>query len=154
MDSTDRHLASKTIPLVEEVATVSKRTVTTGVTTVDKRVESHDYQVSETLEKRGASIERVAIGTEVDSANPPQVRTEEGVTIIPVLEEILVVEKRLILKEELRIRHHVEQVLSTQEITLRTETVTVGHCDVDPNEQDQRNDYNPASDSLPLAKRD
>jgi stress response protein YsnF len=154
MDSTDSHPTGGTIPVLEEVATVSKRTVTTGFTTVEKRVESHNFQVSETLEMRGASIERLAIGTEVDSANPPQIRIEEGVTIIPVLEEILVVEKRLILKEELRIRHHVDQVLSTQEITLRTETVIVGHRDADPGEQVHRNDHNPAFDSPLLAKRD
>ena len=34
----------------------------------------------------------------------PQIRTEEGVTIIPVLEEIVVVEKQLVLKREIRIR--------------------------------------------------
>jgi stress response protein YsnF len=33
----------------------------------------------------------------------PQIRTEEGVTIIPVLEEIVVVEQ-LVLKREIRIR--------------------------------------------------
>jgi stress response protein YsnF len=32
------------------------------------------------------------------------IRTEDGVTIIPVLEEVLVVEKRLVLKREIRIR--------------------------------------------------
>jgi stress response protein YsnF len=31
------------------------------------------------------------------------IRTEDGVTIIPVLEEVLVVEKRLVLKREIRI---------------------------------------------------
>jgi stress response protein YsnF len=31
------------------------------------------------------------------------IRTEDGVTIIPVLEEALVVEKRLVLKREIRI---------------------------------------------------
>ena len=32
------------------------------------------------------------------------VRTEDGITIIPVLEEVLVVEKQLVLKREIRIR--------------------------------------------------
>lgn len=151
MDSKDTHPAGNTLPVLEELATVSKRTVITGVTTVEKRVESRDYQVTQPLEMRGASVERVAIGTEVDSANPPQARTEDGVTIIPVLEEVLVVEKRLILKEELRIRHYVDQVLSTQEITLRTETVVVGHRDINPDEQDNRVYSAPASDS-PFSK--
>lgn len=147
MDSTDSQSAGDIIPVMEEVVTVSKRTVITGVTTVEKRVESRDYQVSEVLEKRGASIERMAIGTVVDSANPPQARVEDGVTIIPVLEEILVVEKRLILKEELHIRHYVDQVPFTQEVTLRSETVVVGHRNIGPGEQDQQTDPALASDS-------
>ena len=42
----------------------------------------------------------------------PQIRTENGVTIIPVLEEILVVEKRLVLKEEV----HVRQTTSGEDV--------------------------------------
>ena len=38
------------------------------------------------------------------SGPAPRIRTEDGVTIIPVLEEVLVVEKRLVLKREIRIR--------------------------------------------------
>jgi stress response protein YsnF len=38
------------------------------------------------------------------SGDAPSTRTEDGVTIIPVLEEVLVVEKRLVLKREIRIR--------------------------------------------------
>jgi len=36
----------------------------------------------------------------------PDIRTENGVTIVPVVEEVLVVEKRLVLKEELHIRRN------------------------------------------------
>jgi stress response protein YsnF len=54
----------------------------------------------------------VPINREIDHA--PEVRTENGVTIVPVVEEVLVVEKRLVLKEELHIRRQ-----------SRTETVEV-----------------------------
>jgi hypothetical protein len=47
------------------------------------------------------SVERVPIGIIVDSA--PQVQTEGDATILPVLEERLVVEKRLVLIEKVRI---------------------------------------------------
>lgn len=117
------------IPVVEEIATVGKRTVTTGVVTVEKQVHSQDYLVSETLKSRGASVERVPKETVVDPAHPPQVRTENGMTIIPVLEEILVVEKRLVLKEEVHIRHYIDEVPSTQEVTLRSETVVLRHTE-------------------------
>lgn len=117
------------IPVVEEIATVGKRTVITGVVTVEKQVHSQDYLLSETLQSRGASVERVPKGTVVDPAHPPQVRTENGMTIIPVLEEILVVEKRLVLKEEVHIRHYIDEVPSTQEVTLRSETVVLRHSE-------------------------
>ena len=42
------------------------------------------------------------IDREVEAA--PAVRTAGDTTVVPVLEEVLVVEKRLVLKEEVRIR--------------------------------------------------
>jgi stress response protein YsnF len=136
MSNPETYSIGETIPVIEEVATISKRTVTTGVTTVEKQVESRDYQVTETLESQQASVERIAMNTVVDAANPPQVRVVDGVTIIPVLEEILVVEKRLVLKEARHIRRHVEPVHSSQEFTLRTETVVLKHREVDSPDPD------------------
>ena len=58
---------------------------------------------------------------------PPVPREEEDgkVFVVPVLEEVLVVEKRLVLREELRLRRtsdtqHVEQV-----VPVRRQTATV-----------------------------
>ena len=51
---------------------------------------------------KGGVVERVPVDQFVDEA--PQVRTEGDVTIIPVLEERYVLEKRLVLVEELHIR--------------------------------------------------
>ncbi|MFD1693079.1 DUF2382 domain-containing protein [Azotobacter chroococcum] len=55
----------------------------------------------------------------------PQVRQEGDVTVIPVLEEVLVVEKRLVLKEELRVRRVVHEEPHSVPVTLRREQVTV-----------------------------
>lgn len=129
MNGPDAGNGDDPIPVFEEIATVSKRTVTTGVTTVEKQVESREHQVSEVLRRETASVETVPMGITVDPDHPPVVRTENGVTIIPVLEEILVVEKRLVLKEELHIRHNVDEVLATQDVTLRSETVVVKHTE-------------------------
>lgn len=115
------------IPVVEEVASLSKRTVVTGTTTVDKQVHAHEQVVSDTLRREGASVERVAKGMPVDRDHPPQTRIEDGVTIIPVLEEVLVVEKRLVLKEELHIRPFVEDVPFQQTVSLRREDIVLTH---------------------------
>lgn len=44
----------------------------------------------------------------------PVTRREGDVTIVPVLEEVLVVEKRLVLREEI----HVRETLSREEVEL------------------------------------
>ena len=45
--------------------------------------------------------------------------------IVPILEEVLVVEKRLMLKEELHIRRRQVEESQPQRIVLRTEEATV-----------------------------
>lgn len=119
----------RVIPVIEEVAKVSRRTRVTGTVRLEKQVEVSQYEVSEVLQRRDVSVTRVPMDVVVDAANPPQSRTENGVTIIPVLEEILVVEKRLMLREELHIRHELNESLSSQSITLRSETVVVERDD-------------------------
>jgi stress response protein YsnF len=59
----------------------------------------------------------------VESA--PEIRTEGDVTIVPVLEEVVVVEKRLVLKEELHIRRSVKTETVEVPITLRKQRAVV-----------------------------
>ena len=93
------------LPLVEETARIEKRAVETGRVRVSTRTESVDQILRETLRSDMVGVTRVPINrTLAEGEAPPVVRTEAGVTIIPVLEEILVVEKRLVLKEEVHIR--------------------------------------------------
>ncbi len=55
-----------------------------------------------TLDGEAFEVTRVPVDQVVNQA--PGIRTENDVTIIPIMEEVLVVEKRLVLKEELHIR--------------------------------------------------
>lgn len=98
------------IPLVEEEISVSKRKSRAGRVRVETRTEQVDELVGADLTSSEVEVERVPIDREVDRA--PEIRTEGDVTIVPVLEEVLVVEKRLVLKEELHIkrRHTTESV--------------------------------------------
>lgn len=90
------------IPIVEETTKV------VGVEVRDRervRVTTHVDTEEVTLDapfaREEIHVERVAIGREVDS--PPPIRTEGDTTIIPVMEELVVVQKRLLVREELRI---------------------------------------------------
>ena len=62
----------------------------------------HERLVDEVLNHERVEIERVPIGRPVDAI--PPVRQEGDTTIISVVEETIIVERRLILKEEIRIR--------------------------------------------------
>ena len=68
-------------------------------------------------------IERVPVGAEIDVV--PDVRTEGDVTIVPVVEERLVIEKRLILVEEIRIRRSTTFRIRRVKADLRKQHVTV-----------------------------
>lgn len=118
-------LESQTIPVIEEEAVLNRRTVETGRVRIIKSVETQDYLVSDSLRSEEVVVERVACGTEIDPANLPQVRQEGDVIIIPVIEEVLVVEKRLTLKEELHVQRVTHETQHTVPVTLKREKVTV-----------------------------
>ena len=90
------------IPLAEELLRVSKRLVETGKVRISLTTETVEEIVRETLRTRRAEVERVPIDRKVTEV--PQTRQEGDVMIVPVVEEILVVERRLLLKEEIRLR--------------------------------------------------
>ena len=90
------------IPLVQEHLTVSKRVVETGRVRVSTRVEEQTETIRAELQRDNVTVERVAVDRVIEAV--PDVRWEGDTFIVPVVEEVLVVEKRLVLKEELRIR--------------------------------------------------
>jgi hypothetical protein len=61
---------------------------------------SREELVEQLLRKERVEIERVPMGRVVQEV--PQVREEGDVTIIPVMQETAFVERRLVLKEEVR----------------------------------------------------
>ena len=100
------------IPLIEERLTVGKRVVETGRVRVTTTVEERTETIAAELKRDNVVVERTPINREIETT--PEVRWEGDTFVVPIVEEVLVVEKRLVLKEELRIRpqkttEHVEQ---------------------------------------------
>src|SRR5207248_9945990 len=62
---------------------------------------SEELNVIASLFKEDIDVERIPVNRVLDA--PVETRIEDGVTIIPVMEERLKVEKQLILREEIRI---------------------------------------------------
>lgn len=120
---------SGSIALIEETAQVEKQTVTTGRVTVQTFVDNVEELVRTTLEETHVEVVRVPINRAVDKA--PSVRTEGDVTIIPVLEEVLVIEKRLMLKEELHVTRKTGLDNVEVPITLRKQRATIERLDTD-----------------------
>ena len=123
---------SETIPLVEETVSVGVRQVVTGRVSVRTLTESFDELVHQELRGTRAEVERFPIGrTLLADEEVPGPRTEGGVTIIPIFEEIMVVEKRLVLKEEL----HITQVSTVEvvemPVTLRRQRAAVERLPAD-----------------------
>nr|WP_238940217.1 DUF2382 domain-containing protein [Pseudoroseomonas ludipueritiae] len=111
------------IPLAKEVLRVGQRTVETGRVRVSVTTETAEETVRESLRTRRAEVQRVMLGHEVREA--PQAREEDGVLVIPVVEEILVVEKRLVLKEEIRLRFVDTEETVEQTVERRVQRATV-----------------------------
>ncbi len=109
------------IPLSKEDVQVHKRRVETGVRRIRKVIQEREEVVDEPLLQQKVNIERIPVNRFVEE--PPPVRQHDKTTIIPVLEEIMVVEKRLLLKEELHITREMEKVRKPQKVTLRSEEV-------------------------------
>jgi len=112
-----------TIEQAEETLSVSKRRVETGRVRVRVRTESEEVQARASLFEQDVDIRRVPIGRDVTEI--PAVRQEGDVTIYPVLEEVLVVEKRLVLTEEVHIRRVARQTEVSQPVTLRRQRADV-----------------------------
>ena len=121
------------LPLYAEQVVVERlrleRKVQVHLHTVDR-----EHPVDELLTHERVEIERVPIGRQVDAV--PADRQEGDTTIIPVVEEVVVVHRQLVLKEEIRMRrvriteHHRETVtLREQEATVERDEPAVSAAD-------------------------
>jgi stress response protein YsnF len=113
----------RTLPLVEERATVVKSRTAQGFVRLKKRVNEQETQIDETLHGTEYEIRRVPCDLWIDG--PVPVRTEGATTIYPVLHEIAVVTRRLKLVEEVHVTRR-ERVRSfTDSVPVRREEIAV-----------------------------
>lgn len=117
----------RVVPVVEEELDVQKRTVETGRVRITKVAHEREEVVDEPLLREEVNIERVPVNRVVEG--PVQVRREGNTLIVPLLEEVLVVEKRLMLKEELHITKRRFETREPRAVTLRTEEANIERVD-------------------------
>lgn len=116
------------LEVIAERATIAKREIVKGKVRVETRTDHREELVTAELRSEGFNVDRVPINRQIDEA--PAIRTEGDVTIVPVVEEVLIVEKRLVLKEELHIRRTVSTETVETRIDLRQQHAVVEKLDV------------------------
>jgi stress response protein YsnF len=142
LDTTDLespvdHSRETVIPLFEEELSVSRRVVPTSRVQVSRVTHTHEHLVDELLERERVEVERVAIDKPID--HMPSVREEGDYLIFPVVEEVLKIERVLVLKEEVRIRRVKGTERYQERVTLRKQEAVVNRLPIDETTAEQAN---------------
>jgi uncharacterized protein (TIGR02271 family) len=127
LTSQSKNIEELVVPVLKEELEVHKELRKTGTVRVRKTVRELQEVINESLSSETADVERVPMNLIVDS--PPQVRTEGGVVIIPVVKEELVITKQLRLVEELRVTKRKSTSDYHENVTLRAEEAVVERVD-------------------------
>ena len=102
---------------------VRKERVVTETVRLCKRIHEAEEVLDVPVQTEAIEVERVPVGRWIDA--PAEVRREGDTTVYPVVEEVLVVEKRLRLVEEVRVTRRQETRRVQERVALRREEVVV-----------------------------
>ena len=117
------------IPVFEEELSVAKRVVETARVRVSRVTHHHQQLVDELLQHEKVEVEHVPIDRPIEAM--PSIRQEGDVTIIPVVEEVLKVERHLVLKEEVHIRRIKQTQRYQESVTLRRQEAQVSRLPIE-----------------------
>ena len=121
------------LPIAREEVQVSVRTVDTGRgVRIHKTVSEQARRIEQTLLRDAVSVKRVPIDKIVPLSEAPVARQDGDTWIVPILEEVLIVEKRLRIKEEVHITRTAHAEPYSDSVVLRTEHVSVERFDEGP----------------------
>ena len=121
------------LQLFAEELSVAKQTLETGRVRIATRTHEREAVVEENLEHQRVEIETIPVGRRIDAM--PDVRQEGDTTIIPIVEEFLIVERRLLLKEELRITRIRTTEPHQEKVTLRHQEAVITRAGTDDAEK-------------------
>lgn len=119
------------LPVVQEELQVGLQKTETGRVRITKSVQERDVLVQQASMHEEIEVERVSVNRFI--AEPASIRYEGDTMIIPVMEEVAVIETRLRLKEELRVTKRQIRTPRSQSVRLRTEE---GHVERVPSQSE------------------
>ena len=121
------------IPLHVEEVSVSRREIEKGNVQIALITRAREQLIDEELTHVRVEIERVPIGRTIEVV--PPVSHEGDITIIPVVEEIVVVGRRLVLKEEVRVRRVSTKEQHQETVVLRQQEAVITREEPDSQSQ-------------------
>jgi stress response protein YsnF len=133
MPDQERQPEDLRIPLHVEEISVSRREIKKVNVQIALIARTREQLIDEELTHVRIEIERVPIGRPIE-VEPP-VSHEGDITIIPVVEEVVVVERRLVLKEEVRVRRVSTKEQHQQTVVLRQQEAVVTREEPDSQSQ-------------------
>ena len=114
------------LPVIQEEVHVGVQQVDTGSgVRIHKTVSEQSHHIDETLLRDAVNVRRVPVDKIVSLSEAPAARQEGDTWIVPILEEILVVEKRLRIKEEVHITRTTQAEPYSDTVVLRSEQVAI-----------------------------
>ena len=123
-DRTEKEAAEeRMIPVVEERVEIGKMAVEGRTVTVTTRPVVESHEISERVLPENVTVERVPVGEAVEQV--PEVREQGDLTVIPVVEERLVITRQLVLKEEIHLRRTREETSEEHTVELRRTEVEI-----------------------------
>ena len=117
------------MPLLGEELVVTKLVVETGRVSVRRVTRVESEPIAEGLMRETVEVRREPIGREVDSL--PPIREEGDTLVIPVVEERLVIQRRLFLREEVRVRRGRSRTVHQENVPVRHHDVVITRSRVD-----------------------
>jgi len=119
---------SSSIPVMQEKVEVGKKTIEKGRVKISKIVKEESEVLNLPTTSEQVHIRRVPVNKIVEDA-PESIRYEGDTMIIPVLQEVTIVEKKLLLVEEIHVTKTSVTSEETKEITLRKEEINIERSD-------------------------
>lgn len=120
-----RKTENPSLNVLHERVNIDKETVVSGKVVIHKNVHEENEMITVPVSHEEVEIKKVAINKYVDTS--PEARYEGDTTIIPVIKEVLIVEKKLLLVEEVYVTKHVVTQTTEHTVPLRKEEVRVEH---------------------------
>jgi uncharacterized protein (TIGR02271 family) len=112
------------IPVSREFVTITKEVVETGKVHIRKQVTEEEATINLPMIQEGYHVERKP-GSKELLHQYPAVRHDGDNMVIPVVREVLIVEKRYEVLEELHVIKTKTEVPHLQQVTLRKESVDI-----------------------------